>query len=60
MPGIDRRQYMNMHDAPIPQAGVFVTHFLTVADQPRSRDFYVGILGGTVVVPEDPCIIKLA
>ena len=51
---------MNLHDAPIPQAGFFVTHLLTVADQPWSRDFYVGILGGTVVVPEDPCIIKLA
>ena len=51
---------MNLHDAPIPQAGFFVTHFLTVEDQAKSRDFYAGILGGKVVAAENPCIIKLA
>ena len=51
---------MNLPDAPIPHEGFYVTHFLTVEDQARSRDFYAGILGGKVVHPESPCIIKLA
>ena len=51
---------MNLPDAPIPQDGFFVTHFLTVRDQIRSREFYAGVLGGKNVAPENPCIIKLA
>ena len=51
---------MNLPDAPVPQTGFLVTHFLTVNDQGRSREFYAGVLGGKVVAPENPCIIKLA
>jgi len=51
---------MNIPTAPIPSEGFLVTHFLTVKDQSRSRDFYAGILGGRVLSPENPCIIKLA
>ena len=51
---------MNLLEAPIANAGFFVTHFLTVKDQAKSRDFYVGILGGKVVALENPCYIKLA
>ncbi len=51
---------MDLPNAPIPQTGFFITHFLTVEDQSKSREFYVGILGGKVVNPENPCIIKLA
>ena len=51
---------MALADAPIPEKGFLVTHFLTVADQRRSRDFYSRILGGEVVAPENPCIIRLA
>lgn len=51
---------MDLSNAPIPQEGFVVTHFLTVKDQARSREFYSGILGGKVVTPENPCIIKLA
>ena len=47
-------------DAPIPQEGFLVTHFFTVKDQAKSREFYAGILGGKVINPENPCIIKLA
>ena len=50
---------MNLPDAPVPQEGFFVTHFLTVENQAKSREFYAGILGGKVVAPENPCIIKL-
>lgn len=51
---------MNLPGAPIAQEGFFVTHFLTVEDQARSAEFYVGFLGGKVVKPENPCYIKLS
>ena len=51
---------MNLPNAPVLQDGFFVTYFLTVRDQAKSREFYVGILGGKVVAPENPCYIKLA
>ena len=50
----------DLPDAPIAQEGFFVTHFLTVADQVKSRGFYVGILGGKIIREENPCYIKLA
>jgi hypothetical protein len=31
-----------------------------VSDQEKSKDFYVRILGGKVIKPENPCYIKLA
>jgi catechol 2,3-dioxygenase-like lactoylglutathione lyase family enzyme len=51
---------MNLPDAPIEKDGFFVTHFLTVADQAKSREFYIEILGGKVVKLENPCHVKLA
>ena len=51
---------MNLKDAPIPESGFYVTHFLTVADQERSRKFYTEVFGGKVISPESPCIIKLS
>lgn len=51
---------MNLPDAPIAQDGFYVTHFLTVADQARSSEFYAGVLGGRVIKAENPCYIKLA
>jgi catechol 2,3-dioxygenase-like lactoylglutathione lyase family enzyme len=57
-PHVDNR--MNLPDAPIPPEGFFVAHFFTVKDQERSKDFYVRILGGKVINPENPCYIKLA
>ena len=50
---------MKSPDAPIAKKGFFVTHFLTVKDQAKSKEFYVGILGGKVVRPKNPCYIKL-
>jgi len=50
---------MNLPDAPIAQEGFYVTHFFTVKDLAKSRDFYVRILGGRVIKPENPCYIKL-
>jgi len=51
---------MNLPDAPVAQVGFFVTHFLTVANQAKSRDFYVEVLGGKVIKEKDPCYIKLS
>jgi hypothetical protein len=31
-----------------------------VKDQEKSKDFYVRILGGKVIKPDNPCYIKLA
>ena len=51
---------MDIPHAPVPEEGFVVTHFLTVEDQARSREFYAGVLGGEVLTQENPCIIKLA
>ncbi len=37
---------MNLPYAPIAQDGFFVTHFLTVRDQAKSREFYGVSLAG--------------
>lgn len=47
-------------DLPYPETGLLLTHFLTVADVARSRAFYADVLGGEVVLAENPCIVKLA
>jgi hypothetical protein len=39
---------MNLPDAPIAHESFFATHFFTVSDQEKSKDFYVRILGGKV------------
>ena len=51
---------MNLPDVPIAHEGFFATHFFTVSDQDKSKDFYVRILGGKVIKPDNPCYIKLA
>src|ERR1700722_2292370 len=51
---------MSLPDAPVAPSGFFVTHFLTVRDQEKSKAFYVGVLGGKVAKPESPCCIKLS
>jgi hypothetical protein len=50
---------MNLPGAPMARDGFYVTHFFTVRDQKKSQDFYVRILGGKVIKPENPCYIKL-
>jgi hypothetical protein len=45
---------MNLPDAPVTGEGFFVTHFFTVSSQEKSKDFYVRILGGIVIKPENP------
>ena len=45
---------------PAPSEGIVVTLFITVRKVARSRAFYTEVLGGTVVLEENPCIVKLA
>jgi catechol 2,3-dioxygenase-like lactoylglutathione lyase family enzyme len=45
---------------PAPIDGIVVTLFITVRKVARSRDFYSRVLGGTVVLDENPCMVKLA
>jgi len=45
---------------PFPNEGILVTLFITVRKVARSRDFYSRVLGGTVVMDENPCIVKLS
>jgi catechol 2,3-dioxygenase-like lactoylglutathione lyase family enzyme len=45
---------------PAPTEGFVMTMFITVRNVARSRAFYSEVLGGTVVLDENPCIVKLA
>jgi catechol 2,3-dioxygenase-like lactoylglutathione lyase family enzyme len=51
---------MTDSDFPDPHSGFVVTHFLVVADQDRSREFYQSVFGATVLVERDPVIMKIA
>jgi catechol 2,3-dioxygenase-like lactoylglutathione lyase family enzyme len=51
---------MTEPDFPDPASGFVVTHFLVVADQDRSRDFYVNVFGAAVVAERDPVVLKIA
>jgi Glyoxalase/Bleomycin resistance protein/Dioxygenase superfamily len=53
-PGID---FANL---PTPCEGILVTLFITVRRVARSRDYYSRVLGGTVVMDENPCMVKLS
>jgi catechol 2,3-dioxygenase-like lactoylglutathione lyase family enzyme len=45
---------------PAPSQGLVLTHFLTVRDVAVSRDFYADVLGGEVVLAENPAIVQAA
>src|SRR4029453_14536369 len=45
---------------PAPAEGFVVPLFITVREVARSRDFYSRVLGGTVVLDENPCMVKLS
>ncbi len=51
---------MTGNDFPAPDSGFVVTHFVVVADQDRSRDFYQKVFGAKVVLARDPVIMKIA
>jgi catechol 2,3-dioxygenase-like lactoylglutathione lyase family enzyme len=49
-----------MNNATPPAGELFVTQFLVVSDQDRSRDFYQSVFGADVVRDRDPVILALA
>jgi lactoylglutathione lyase len=51
---------MDPDDFPAPKEGIRITHFLVVADQDRSREFYRSLFDGQVVRERDPVVIKVA
>ncbi len=52
--------FIDYANLPTPSEGFFVTLFITVRKVARSRAFYTEVLGGTVVLEENPCMVKLA
>ena len=53
-------QAIDFENLPAPSEEFLVTHFITVRSVARSRAFYSEVLGGQVVLEENPCIIKLS
>ncbi|MBV8997900.1 MAG: hypothetical protein JO304_02505, partial [Solirubrobacterales bacterium] len=51
---------IDFENLPTPSEGFLVTLFLAVRSVARSRAFYSEVLGGQVVLEENPCIVKLS
>ena len=51
---------IDFDNLPAPGEGFLVTLFITVRSVARSRGFYSEVLGGRVVLEENPCIVRLA
>jgi hypothetical protein len=45
---------------PAPAEGILVAMFITVREVARSRDFYSRVFGGTVILEENPCTVRLS
>ena len=56
----DQGPKIDMEKLPAPTEGILVTQFLTVRNVARSRAFYADVLGGEVVMEENPCMVRLA
>ena len=56
----EQAPFIGYENLPAPPDGILVTQFITVRSVARSRAFYSDILGGQVVLEENPCIVKLA
>jgi catechol 2,3-dioxygenase-like lactoylglutathione lyase family enzyme len=51
---------IDIANLPNPTEGFVMTLFITVRSVARAREFYSRVLGGIVVLEENPCIVKLA
>ena len=56
----ERTPFIDFENLPTPSEGFLVTQFITVRNVARSRAFYSEVLGGQVVLEENPCMIKLS
>src|SRR5262245_1328832 len=52
--------HIDFDNLPMPSEGFLVTLFITVRSVARSRAFYSEVLGGQVVLKENPCMVKLS
>lgn len=52
--------YIDFANLPNPEKGILATLFITVRDVARARAFYSEVLGGAVVLEENPCMVKLS
>ena len=52
--------YIDFENLPAPSEDFLVTLFITVRSVARSRAFYSEVLGGQVVLEENPCMVKLS
>jgi catechol 2,3-dioxygenase-like lactoylglutathione lyase family enzyme len=56
----EQTPYIDFENLPTPTEGFLVTQFITVRSVARSRAFYSDVLGGQVVLEDNPCMVKLA
>ena len=56
----EQTPFIDFENLPTPSEGFLVTHFITVRSVARSRAFYSDVLGGQVVLEENPCMVKLS
>ena len=56
----DHAPFIDYENLPAPTEGILLTHFIAVRSVARSRAFYSEVLGGQVVLEENPCVVKLA
>jgi catechol 2,3-dioxygenase-like lactoylglutathione lyase family enzyme len=56
----DDSVFIDFAGLPAPTEGILVTLFLAVRKIARSREFYSEVLGGIVVLEDNPCIVRLA
>jgi catechol 2,3-dioxygenase-like lactoylglutathione lyase family enzyme len=56
----DHTPAIDFENLPTPKDGFLVTHFIIVRSVAKSRAFYSEVLGGEVVLEENPCMVKLS
>jgi hypothetical protein len=49
---------IDLEKLPTSTQGFLVSHFITVRSVAWNRSFYSGVLGGQVVLEENPCIVN--
>ena len=49
-----------MAESPVPSEGILLTHFIVAEDVARSAAFYSEVLGGEIVMADEPSIVQLA
>jgi predicted enzyme related to lactoylglutathione lyase len=49
-----------MAEPPVPSEGILLTHFIVTEDVARSAAFYSEVLGGEIVMADEPSIVQIA